>query len=59
MKMATSSIFDSVKITDKESAKRLVDAIESSRKSAPVQVPAQYQVAELEDKDIREFFGRK
>jgi glycine cleavage system H lipoate-binding protein len=59
MQMATSSIFDSVKITDKESAKRLVGAIESSRKSAPVQEPVQCKVVELDDKGIRELFERK
>ena len=57
--MATSSIFDSVKISDKQSAERLVDAIESSRKAAPAKVTVNHRVVELDDKAIRDTFGRK
>jgi hypothetical protein len=57
--MATSSIFDSIKITDRESAKRLVDAIESSREAKPSRTELRYPVIELDDKGIRELFMEK
>jgi hypothetical protein len=57
--MATSSIFDSVKIADKESAVRLVDAIESSRKAKPAKVELRCPVIELDDKDIKSIFKEK
>jgi hypothetical protein len=57
--MATSSIFSSVKITDSESAKRLVDAIESSRKANPPKVELRYPVTELNEKDIKKLLQEK
>jgi hypothetical protein len=57
--MATSSIFDSVKITDQASAERLVDAIESSREAKNPVVKLRCPVIELDDKSIAEIFKEK
>jgi hypothetical protein len=59
LKMATSSIFDTVKITDEESAKRLIDAIESSREAKLPKVELRYPVVELDDKGIQSLFKEK
>jgi hypothetical protein len=48
-----------VKITDKESAVRLVDTIESSRKAKSAKVELRYPVVELDDKGIKSIFKEK
>ena len=57
--MATSSIFDSVKITDGESAKRLIDAIESSKRASGARIELNQRVVELDDQGIKDLFRVK
>jgi hypothetical protein len=57
--MATSSIFDSIDIRDRESAKRLLDALEDAVRAKPEKVEMSKPVVELDRDGIKKLFNRQ
>jgi hypothetical protein len=56
--MATSSIFDSIDVKDRESAKRLLDALEDAVRAKPEKVKMSAPVVELDRDGIKKLFNR-
>jgi hypothetical protein len=57
--MATSSIFNNIRVKDAASCRRLVDAMESSMKAKPKKVVLRHEVVEPDDAKIKELFKEK
>jgi hypothetical protein len=54
--MATSSIFNNIRIKDAASCRRLIDAMESSMKATPKKVVSRHKIIEPDDAKVKELF---
>jgi hypothetical protein len=57
--MATSSIFNNIRIKDAASGRRLVDAMESSMNAKPKTVLLRHEDIEPDDAKVKELFKEK